>query len=194
MSASTLGTLLYAFFQEHLKTQKGLSAATIKSYRDALRLFLLFVARDRRGRITRIQVEDLTAVRVRQFLITLETERHNYIRSRSQRLTALKTFFDHLAVQVPGMLAEAERVMAIPVKRAPPPPTLFLERDEIQHLFSVQTKTLKSEKRRRNKIKLFLYKSISETEYNIKKFKLKDILYKKYYRLRNSKTHLSYKL
>jgi integrase/recombinase XerD len=136
MSDSTLGPLLYGFFEEHLKAQKGVSDATVKSYRDALRLFLQFVARDRRGRITRIQLADLTAVKVRQFLTALETERHNHIRSRNQRLTALKTFFDYLAVQVPEMLVEAERVMAIPVKRAPPPPTLFLERDEIQCLFA----------------------------------------------------------
>jgi integrase/recombinase XerD len=136
MGDSTLGPLLYGFFEEHLKAQKGVSAATVKSYRDALRLFLQFVARDRQGRITRIQIADLTAGRVRQFLTALETERHNHIRSRNQRLTALKTFFDYLAVQIPEMLMEAERVMAIPVKRAPPPPTLFLERDEIQRLFS----------------------------------------------------------
>lgn len=136
MSTVTLGALLYAFFEEHLKAHKGLSVATIKSYRDAIRLFLLFVARDRRGRLTRIQIEDLTAVRVQQFLTTLETERHNHIRSRNQRLTALKTFFDYLAIQLPDRLAEVERVMAIPVKRAPPPTTVFLERDEVQQVFA----------------------------------------------------------
>ncbi len=136
MSTTTLGALLYTFFEEHLKAQKGVSAATVKSYRDALRLFLLYVARDRRGRITRVTVEDLTAERVRQFLSDLETQRHNHIRSRNQRLAVLKTFFDYLATQVPERLAEAERVMAIPVKRVPPPPMHFLERDEIQTLFA----------------------------------------------------------
>lgn len=136
MSVTTPGALLYTFFEEHLKAQKGVSTATLKSYRDALRLFLLFVARDRRGRITRVRIEDLTAEQVRQFLSALETQRHNHIRSRNQRLAALKTFFDFLATRVPEALAEAERVMAIPVKRAPPPPTLYLERDEIQTLFA----------------------------------------------------------
>lgn len=136
MSTITLGALLYTFFEAHLKAQKGVSAATVKSYRDALRLFLLFLARDRRGRITRVRLEDLTAERARQFLSALETQRHNHIRSRNQRLAVLKTFFDYLATQVPERLAEAERVMAIPVKRVPPPPTHFLERDEIQTLFA----------------------------------------------------------
>lgn len=136
MSTTTLGVLLYTFFEDRLKVQQGVSVATVKSYRDAVRLFLLFVARDSRRKITGVQIEDLTAERVRQFLAALESERHNHIRSRNQRLSALKTFFDYLASQRPEMLVEAERVMAIPVKRASPPPTLFLDRDEIQCLFA----------------------------------------------------------
>lgn len=136
MSAPTLGTLLYGFFEAHLKVQKGVSPATVKSYRDALRLFLRFIAHDRRDKITRIQIEDLTAEQVRRFLASLETERHNHTRSRNQRLAALKAFFSYLAIELPERLAEAERVMALPVKRAPPPPTLFLDRDEVQDVFA----------------------------------------------------------
>jgi site-specific recombinase XerD len=136
MSTTTLGTFLLAFFEDHLKAQKGVSTATLKSYRDALRLFLLFVATDLGRRLTRVQVADLTAERVRRFLSTLEKERHNRVSSRNQRLAALRTFFEYLGVQAPELLLEAERVMAIPVKRTPPPATHFLERDEIQTLFA----------------------------------------------------------
>jgi site-specific recombinase XerD len=136
MITPTLGTLLYGFFEEHLKVQKGVSPATVKSYRDALRLFLRFIARDRRNKITRIQIEDLTAEQVRRFLASLETERHNHVRSRNQRLAALKAFFEYLAIELPERLDVAERVMALPVKRAPPPPTLFLDRDDVQDVFA----------------------------------------------------------
>lgn len=136
MSATTLGALLFAFFEDHLKAQKGASTATIKSYRDAVRLFLLFVCRDLDRRLTRLQLVDLTAERVRRFLATLESERHNHVRSRNQRLAALRSFFAYLATRVPEHLLEAERVMAMPVKRAPPPLTLYLERDEIGTLFA----------------------------------------------------------
>ncbi len=136
MSATTLGALLFAFFEDHLRAQKGASTATIKSYRDAVRLFLLFLARDLDRRLTRLQLVDLTAERVRRFLATLESERHNSVHSRNQRLAALRSFFEYLATRVPEHLVEAERVMAMPVKRAPPPPTLYLERDEIRTLFA----------------------------------------------------------
>jgi hypothetical protein len=39
-----LGPIVYAFFEQHLKGEKGLSPASVKSYRDALRLFLTFIA------------------------------------------------------------------------------------------------------------------------------------------------------
>jgi len=136
MSTVTLGALLYAFFEHYLKAQKGVSTATVKSYRDAVRLFLLFVAGARQVKLSTLRLHDLTAARVRQFLPFLEQERHNQVPSRNQRLAALKTFFDFLATQAPEHFAEAEAVMAIPVKRSPPPPTLFLEREEMQTLLA----------------------------------------------------------
>ena len=133
---NAVGPIVYAFFEQHLKGEKGLSPASVKSYRDALRLLLTFIAGQRRRAITRLAIEDLTAERVRQFLGSLETERGNHIHTRNQRLAALHTFFNYLARQVPESLAEAERVAAIPRKRAPPPSTQFLERDEIEAPFA----------------------------------------------------------
>jgi integrase/recombinase XerD len=136
MTTPSLGSLLYAFFEYHLKAQKGLRPASVKSYRDAVRLFLEFVAKDLHCKITRVAPSELTETRVLRFLSGLEVERHNHIRSRNQRLTALKGFFTYLASQAAELWAEAERVGAIPMKRAPPPQTFFLERDEIEALFA----------------------------------------------------------
>lgn len=135
MTVPTLGSLLHAFFEDHLNARKGLRPATIRSYRDSVRLFLLFAAERRGGKLTALQISDLTADLVGQFLHALETERNNHVRSRNQRLTALKCFFDHLAAKVPEAWREAERVQAIPAKRVAPPRTFFLERDEIETLF-----------------------------------------------------------
>jgi site-specific recombinase XerD len=65
----------------------------------------------------------------------IETERRNHATTRNQRLAALHTFYRYLAVHHPEMLAEAERVEAIPSKRCPTPRTIFLEREEIDTLF-----------------------------------------------------------
>jgi integrase/recombinase XerD len=133
---TAVGAVVYGFFERHLKAEKGLSPASVKSYRDTLRLFLAFLADQRHRQITRLGIENLTADKVREFLGHLEAKRGNHIRTRNQRLAALHTFFAYLAYQAPEMLAESERVAAIPVKRVPPPSTRFLERDEIEALFS----------------------------------------------------------
>jgi len=135
MSGLTLGSAVRGFFEDYLQCQRGLRISTVRSYRDSLRLFLLFVARDISRPVTRLTLGDLTAKRVRRFLNSLEEERGNHIRSRNQRLSALRVFFEYVARQSPELLYEAERVTTIPTKRVSPPETFYLERDEIQALF-----------------------------------------------------------
>jgi site-specific recombinase XerD len=132
----TLGPTLHAFFENHLNLKKGLRPASVKSYRDVLRLFLQFVARDARRKISKLLLTDLTFERVQRFLRHLETDRNNHIRTRNHRLATLHTFFEYIATQVPEMIVEAERIAAIPIKRVSPPETYFLERDEINALFA----------------------------------------------------------
>jgi integrase/recombinase XerD len=132
---SSVGQTIFAFFEDYLKTQKGLRPGSIRSYRDTLKLFLIHVATTRRRPITRLILEDLSSERVLDFLRMIETTRKNHVSTRNQRLAALHTFYRYLAVHHPEMLAEAERVEAIPSKRTPPPQTHYLERDEIEDLF-----------------------------------------------------------
>ena len=125
-----------AHFDDYIRCQKGLRKNTVRSYRDTLRLFLLFVADDTGRQVSRVKLADLTAEVVRRFLNHLEAERHNHIRSRNQRLSALRVFFEYLARQDPEFICETERVAGIATKRVPPPETFFLERDEVQSMFS----------------------------------------------------------
>jgi site-specific recombinase XerD len=132
---SSVGQVLFAFFEDHLSVQKGLRPGSIRSYRDTLKLFLVYVATTCRRPITRLKLSDLTSERVLEFLRMIETSRGNKVRTRNQRLAALHTFYRYLAVRDPEMLAEAERVEAIPTKRTQAPDTLYLEREEIDAVF-----------------------------------------------------------
>jgi len=129
-----LGTVVKSFFEDHLKVQKGLRPSSIRSYRDVLKLFLKQIADRRRCPISRLKLTDLVADAVLAFLRNLEAARGNQVRTRNQRLAALRTFFRYLASRAPEMLAEAEQVEAIPTKRCPPPQTYYLERDEVDQL------------------------------------------------------------
>jgi integrase/recombinase XerD len=135
MTTPSLGTLLHAFLVDELPVQKGLRPASVKAHRDALRLFLTFVASDVPCRLTQITMDTLTFDRVVRFLQHLEETRHNHRRTRNHRRTILHAFFEFLARRVPECLAVAQQVAAIPVKRVPPPETRFLDRDEISKLF-----------------------------------------------------------
>jgi site-specific recombinase XerD len=130
-----LGPLVHSFFLDHLVTVKGLRPASVRSYRDTIRLLLCFVAADKGSKITKLDVEDLSFERVLGFLRYLETERGNHVRTRNQRLAALHTLFDYIASREPEMLDVCQRVAAIPMKRAAPAETHFLERDETEALF-----------------------------------------------------------
>ena len=127
----SIGRVLQRYFEHHLRCHKGVKPATERSYREAIRLFLQFVATEKRCKLTRLNCADLTSDRVLQFLDHLEAQRDNAITSRNQRLAALRSFFDYLAERRPESLVEAHRIAGIPVKRTPPPRTHFLQRDEI---------------------------------------------------------------
>jgi integrase/recombinase XerD len=129
-----LGQLLHSFFQDHLITIKGLRPATVHSYRDTIRLLIVFIAAAKRTKLTKLTVGDLTFDRIVAFLRHLEQDRGNHARTRNQRLAVIHTLFEYIATRSPEMLDVCQRVAAIPARRVPPPETQFLELDEIQRL------------------------------------------------------------
>jgi integrase/recombinase XerD len=133
--ARPLGPLMHSFFVDHLVAVKGLRPASVRSYRDTMRLFLCFLAKEKGTRITKLGLEDLSFDAVLGFLRYLEGERGNHIRTRNQRLAALHTLFDYIATREPDMLWVCQRVAAIPMKRSAPAETHFLETDEMEELF-----------------------------------------------------------
>jgi integrase/recombinase XerD len=134
MRMPRVGSVIHSFFVDYLQVQKGLRPASVRSYRDTLRLFLCFVAQDTRRKITSLMLPHLSSERVRHFLRHLEQGRHNHIRTRNQRLAALRTFYEYLASKVPEFLETCEQVATIPTKRVAPPETHFLEREEVSAL------------------------------------------------------------
>jgi site-specific recombinase XerD len=131
-SAPLLGTILASFFNDHLKLQRGLRPNSITSYADAMRLLLQFTAANGKKKVTQLGLDDLHADVVCRFLNSLEESRSNAAQSRNQRLAALRTFFEYVGQRFPERLGQAQKVAAIPRKRAQPPETIFLERDEIE--------------------------------------------------------------
>jgi integrase/recombinase XerD len=132
----SLGYWVQRFFQEYLPTLRGMSLHTIRSYRDALLLFLRFLAQDTHRRIETLAITDLTADRIEKFLMSLERERHNGIATRNARLAALHTFARFLTSQRPENLADLQAILATPFKRgARQAPIEYFDGHELDALF-----------------------------------------------------------
>jgi site-specific recombinase XerD len=79
-----------------------------------------------------ILLADLDAPRILRFLDYLEQERRNSVRSRNNRLAALRSFMRYASFQDPTCLPLVQRVLAIPMKRFERPLLDFLSREEMQ--------------------------------------------------------------
>jgi site-specific recombinase XerD len=136
MTTLTLGQLIHSFFVDYLPVTKGLRPSSIANYRDGMRLFLRFVAQDVSRPLVTLPPGALTADRVLAFLRTLESNRHNHVRTRNQRLAILRAFFVYVGSRIPECLITAEQVSRIPTKRVSPPETIYLDRTEVEALFT----------------------------------------------------------
>ncbi len=135
---NNLGRALVRFFQDYLPNQRGMSAHTIRSYRDAIVLFLGFAAQDVGRGVERLDIEDLLPQRVIQFLTSLEAQRGNGIATRNARLAALHTLARFLATEHPQSMATLQGVLAVPFKRGGRNmPIEYLEQNEVMELLGV---------------------------------------------------------
>jgi integrase/recombinase XerD len=133
---TALAPTLQAFFTDRLVTQKNASGHTVASYRDTLRLLLVFAA-DRTGTPpARIQIEDLAAPLIGAFLDHVEHARGNSVRSRNTRLAAIHSLFRFAALRHPEHADLIARVLAIPPKRCDRAVVSFLDEREIGELLA----------------------------------------------------------
>lgn len=134
---NALAPLLQAFFTDRLQRQRRASPHTVTAYRDTFRLLLAF-AEQRVGRTpANLQVTDLDADLIVDFLHELETVRHNSLRTRNARLAAVRSFFRFLALHLPDHLHQIQRILAIPQKTSDQRLVGFLTRPEVEALLAM---------------------------------------------------------
>ena len=130
-----LSPFIHQFFVNYLPHIKGASPYTVKTYRDAFKLFLPFTAQYHGIKIKSLRVEHLSSELILAFLNALEKERKNLPKTRNQRLAALKSFAKMLRFISPQSRDVAERILNIPQKRTQKPLIGFLYQDEILQVF-----------------------------------------------------------
>ncbi len=130
----SLAQHLESFFHRRLTAQRNATPATVKAYRDALRLLVLFASERTDKKPCALAVNDLDRDLILAFLDHLERSRGNGVHSRNARLTAIRSFFHHIAASDPAAIGIAQRVRAIPSKKADVPTTHYLSKAELDAL------------------------------------------------------------
>lgn len=124
--------LVQQFFTEYLVAQRAVSPRTVACYRDALMLFLDFASRKLCKAPTAMRLADIEPGLILAFLDHLEQDRHNAVRSRNLRLTALRAFLKFASRRDVASLHDVERALAVPMKRYERPMMGFLTRPEME--------------------------------------------------------------
>jgi site-specific recombinase XerD len=129
--APSFAALVQLFFTEYLVAQRAVSPRTVACYRDGLMLFLVFAQRRLGKTPTTLRLLDIDPDLILSFLDDLEHQRHNSVRSRNLRLTALRAFLKFAARRDVLSLHVIERALSVPMKRFERPMLDFLSREEM---------------------------------------------------------------
>jgi site-specific recombinase XerD len=132
-----LSSIVQSFFTQHLTEHKQVSPRTVTAYRDTFRLLFTFVQNKTSHTPSEVEIQELDAPMILEFLDHLESARGNQARSRNARLSAIRSFFKYASVRDVEHLAIANRVLAIPNKRAARPLITYLTRPEVDAILAV---------------------------------------------------------
>ncbi|MDA8251661.1 MAG: tyrosine-type recombinase/integrase [Rhodospirillales bacterium] len=151
-----LGPWLRRFLVEYIVTERNLARNTRTSYRDTFSLLLPFVSGKLRKPVDRLAVRDLTSGLVLKFLTHLEDDRDCSVRTRNQRLAAIRAFARFVGSRDPAHVEWCGHIRAIASKKSMSPPVGWLTRTEMEAMLAVPDRKT-SRGRREYALLLFLY-------------------------------------
>jgi site-specific recombinase XerD len=127
---------LNKFLTEYLPNACGSSPQTIDSYRYSFIQFLQFLSETKGISADKVDISDLSYDNLLTFLGWLQNSRGNGVSTRNQRQSALNSFIRFLMYEFPEHLDEYQRVLGIPIKKAPQKEISYLKTDGVTLLMS----------------------------------------------------------
>lgn len=131
-----LARLLRGFFSDHLPGVRGMSRHTVLSYRDAVALYLRFLAGWRGRAVVDLDLGDVDSESVLAFLDHLEKVRGNSVATRNARLAALHAFARYAGAHAPEHLASCQSLLGVPFKRGRIAAVAYLEGEEVRAMLA----------------------------------------------------------
>ena len=157
-NGAALASWIRRFLMEYLIGERNLARNTQLSYRDAVRLLVMFTAAKTHKKVDQLLIPDVDADLLRAFLRHIEEKRKCSVASRNQRLAAIHALAGFIAERCPEYLDWCAQLRAVRSKRSVPTPVCYLEKPEIDALLEAPSPTTRLGCRDRALL-LFLYNS-----------------------------------
>jgi integrase/recombinase XerD len=155
-SSARCGPWIRRFLLEYLVRERNLARNTQCSYRDTLALLMPFVARRTRKSVDQLDVVDVTAENVREFLQHLERVRRCTLSTRNQRLAVIHALARFIGERSPEHIEWSGQIRAIPFKNGPKRSVTYLEKAEMDALLAAPDRSC-AQGTRDHALLLFLY-------------------------------------
>ena len=136
MKRTDFAIYLNKYFIVYLPNTCGSTPQTVDSYRYSFILFLTYMQDVHQLPADKVDISDLTYENVVNYLNWLQEKRFNGISTRNQRQAALNSFIRFLMYEFPEHLDEYQRILGIPVKRAPQKEITYLKTEGVAMLIS----------------------------------------------------------
>jgi integrase/recombinase XerD len=130
------GPWIRRFLLEHLVRERNLARNTQCSYRDTLALLMPFVAARTHKPIDQLDLVDVSAENVREFLQHLQQVRHCNLATRNQRLAVIHALARFIGERSPEHIEWSGQIRAIPFKKGPKRSISYLEKSEMDALLA----------------------------------------------------------
>lgn len=131
MKRTDFAVYLNKYFIDYLPNICGSTPQTIDSYRYSFILFLNYLQDEHNISADKVNISDLTWKNVLNYLDWLQRKRANGISTRNQRQAALNSFVRFLMYEFPEHLPEYQKILGIPIKKAPQKEISYLKTDGV---------------------------------------------------------------
>jgi site-specific recombinase XerD len=131
---------LNRFLTDYLPNKRGSSPKTIDSYRYSFIFLIEYFEKSYRITPDKLELSDVTYEKIAGYFDWLQKKKQVSVSTRNQRQAALNSFVRFLMYERPEYLNEYQRILAIPVKKAPQKEISYLKTDGVAMLMdSVDT-------------------------------------------------------
>jgi site-specific recombinase XerD len=136
MKHSDFAQTISIYLTEYLPGLRNVSQNTIKSYRDVIRQFLIFLQNERKIKVNKIDFNIINRDTIIDYLNWLEKSRGVSIQTRNQRLAVIHSFFKYVQIKNPDFLFVSQQIIGIPFKKHEKKQIEFLTLEQMKILLS----------------------------------------------------------